>query len=274
MARILLSNDDGIDSPGLAALAEALDSIGQLRIVAPDRDRSATGHAITVRDALKVERRTLAGRWPAFAVSGTPADCVKLGVLELFPDPPDLVVSGINPGANLGIDVFYSGTVAAAAEGVLLGIAAVAISSITDKHAPRFDPARQVAPVIVQWMLQKRAEGQGVLLNVNVPDRVAHPVAALRWTRIGLNRRYRDAFEKPPDTDGHFRLVGDADEGDREDPTTDAGAVHRGYVSVTPMQFDLTDYEALARWGLQLGQPMFSTEDRLARQVAPKATSA
>lgn len=253
MARILLSNDDGIEGPGLVALAEALAGLGELRIVAPDRDRSATSHAITVRDSLRVEPVNLNGRWKAHTVSGTPADCVKLGVLELYPDPPDLVVTGINPGANLGIDVFYSGTVAGAAEAALLGIPAVAVSSITDKQAPRFGPAMAAAQAVVRWMLGRKAS-RPILLNVNAPDELRRPAEALRWTRVALNRRYRDAFE-PAGADGHFRLVGDADHGDREDPATDAGAVHRGYVSVTPIQFDLTDYEGLVRWGGELGAP-------------------
>lgn len=266
MARILLSNDDGIDAPGLLALAEALAELGELCIVAPDRDRSGCGHAITVREDLHVQPLRLAGRWTAYAVTGTPADCVKLGVLELCDGPPDLVVSGINAGANLGIDVFYSGTVAAAFEGMLLGIRALAISCITDKAAPRFEAARQLAPALAAWLLERRG-GVPVLLNVNVPEQVDSPLAALRWTRLGLNRRYRDDFAPGGLEDGQpqdgarqegcrrFRLVGDADEGDQEDPSTDVGAVHRGYVSVTPVHLDLTDYRALEALGARPGRP-------------------
>lgn len=271
MSRILLSNDDGIHAPGLLALAEVLADVGELCIVAPDRDRSGTGHAITVRDDLHVERLTLAGRWTAYAVSGTPADCVKLAVLELCERPPDLVVSGINAGANLGIDVFYSGTVAAAFEGVLLGIPALAISCTTDKAAPNFEAAKELAPVLALWMLQRQG-GVPLLLNVNVPERLGSPVAALRWTRLGLNRRYRDDFAPGGSEDGRphdgvqdgrrrFRLVGDADEGDREDPTTDVGAVHRGYVSVTPVHLDLTDYRALQALGAAPGRRFMATPD-------------
>ena len=273
MARILLSNDDGIEAPGLLALAEVLDGLGELCIVAPDRDRSGCGHGITVREDLQVRRLTLAGRWTAYAVSGTPADCVKLGVLKLCGGPPDLVVSGINAGSNLGIDVFYSGTVAAAFEGVLLGIPALAISCVTDKAAPNFESAKRVAPVLARWLLERRS-AEPMLLNVNVPEQVQLPEGALRWTRLGLNRRYRDDYT-PGQWDGgaphddaaqrdgmhRFRLVGDADEGDQEDPTTDVGAVHRGYVSVTPIRLDLTDYVAMEALGARPGRPFFTVSE-------------
>lgn len=267
MARILLSNDDGIHAPGLLALAEALAGLGELCIVAPDRDRSGSGHAITVREDLHVQASTLGGRWVGYAVSGTPADCVKLGILELCGGLPDLVVSGINAGANLGIDVFYSGTVAAAFEGMLLGVPSLAISSVTDKAAPDFGAAQRLAPVLASWLLSRR-DGGPVLLNVNVPEHVASPVAALRWTRLGLSRRYQDDFapagaEGEHTADGakaaegrRFRLVGDADDGDREDPTTDVGAVHRGWVSVTPIHLDLTDYRMLRALGARPGDPL------------------
>ncbi len=267
MRRILLSNDDGIHAPGLQALAESLAGLGEIVIVAPDRDRSGTGHAITVREDLHVERLELAGRWRAYAVSGTPADCVKLGVLELLESPPDLVVSGINAGANLGIDVFYSGTVAAAFEGMLLGIPSLAISCVTSKESPDFQAARAVAPLLADWMVREMS-GSPLLLNVNVPERVrATGPEALRWTRLGLRRRYRDGFApgtgepgwpQPDDreTARRFRLVGDADDGDSDDPTTDAGAVEAGWVSVTPIQLDVTDYGWLRRLGVAPGEPV------------------
>lgn len=248
--RILVSNDDGVMAPGLAALAEALAALADLYIVAPDQDRSGTGHAITVREPLEVFPVTVAGRFPAYAVGGTPADCVKLGVLALFDERPDLVVAGINPGSNLGIDVVYSGTVSAAAEGALLGVPSVAISAVTDKRMPRFEAAREVARELVTWVLEVGLPA-GTLLNVNVPEEVDRPVDRLTWTRLGLNRRYRDAYATNPGPDGtrQYWLTGDADDGDRHDPSTDAGAVFHGRVSVTPIHFDLTDYAALARWG-------------------------
>lgn len=255
--RILICNDDGVLAPGLAALAEALSSLGVVRIVAPDQDRSGTGHAITVHQPLEVFSVTVAGRFEAFAVRGTPADCVKLGVLELFPERPDLVVAGINAGSNLGIDVVYSGTVSAAAEGTLLGIPSMAVSAVTDKMQPRFETAQEVARALAARLLREGLP-PGVLLNVNVPDAVERPAHRLTWTRLGLNRRYRDAYHRQPAPGGnhHFWLIGDADDGDRHDPSTDAGAIFRGRVSVTPVHLDLTDYRTLARWGVSPGSEM------------------
>ncbi len=255
--RILVSNDDGVMAPGLAALAEALRPLGIVRIVAPDQDRSGTGHAITVHQPLEVFTVRIAGDFEAFAVRGTPADCVKLGVLELFAEPPDLVVAGINAGSNLGIDVIYSGTVSAAAEGTLLGIPSMAVSAVTDKSCPHFEPAKEVARLLAQRLLREGLP-PGVLLNVNVPDGISEVARRLTWTRLGLNRRYRDAYQRQPAPEGnhHFWLTGDADDGDRHDPSTDAGAVHMGRVSITPVHFDLTDYRTLAHWGVYPGAEM------------------
>lgn len=252
--RILLTNDDGIGGPGLAALAECLDGLGELWIVAPDQDRSGTGHAITVREHLRVQRIRLAGRWESYAVAGTPADCVKLALLELCPGPPDLVVAGINAGANLGIDVFYSGTVAAALEGALMGLPSIAVSCITDKQAPRFEAAQKVVPVLASWMMTRDTRLAAVL-NVNVPEGAFGGAEAIRWTRLGLKRRYRDWFERHAQGDGdhHFRLMGDADEADQDDPSTDAGAVHHNFISVTPVHFDLTDYSLIEELGAAPG---------------------
>ena len=262
--RILLSNDDGVEAPGLAALADALAELGEVRIVAPDRDRSGTGHAITVHAPLEVRTTRLGGRL-AYVVNGTPADCVKLGVLALFDEPPHLVVAGINAGSNLGIDVFYSGTVSVAVEGTLLGVPSLAVSALTEKARPCFDASVRVARALAEWVLRRGLPG-GVWLNVNVPEPLASPLERLTWTRLGLNRRYRDTYRRieGPDGSRHFWLMGDADEGDQEDPTTDAGAVVRGRVSVTPVHFDLTDHGALRRWGARPGQPLALQQPRTA----------
>ena len=254
---ILITNDDGIAAPGLAVLAEELSRLGEVRIVAPDRDRSGTGHAITVREPVEVFSARVGELWPAYAVRGTPADCVKLGVLALFDGPPDLVVAGINAGSNVGIDVFYSGTISAAAEGALLGIPAVAVSAWTEKAAPRFDASRQVAAGLARWVLE-RGLPSGVFLNVNVPEGLQAPLRRLTWTRLGLRRRYRDSYQRVDGPDGRqrFWLMGDADDPDVEDPSTDAGAVARGQVSVTPVHFERTDLGTLARWGAVPGQPL------------------
>lgn len=255
--RILITNDDGVAAPGLHALAREMAQLGEVRIVAPDRDRSGTGHAITVHEPLEVFATEVGEGWPAFAVRGTPADCVKLGVLVLFDEPPDLVVSGINAGSNVGIDVFYSGTVSAAAEGALLGIPSIAVSALTEKAWPSFEASRQVVRALADWVLQHGLP-PGVLLNVNVPEPLSEPLKRLTWTRLGLNRRYRDTYRRFEGPDGrrHFWLMGDPDDGDQEDPTTDAGAVFRGLVSVTPVHSDRTDLATLTRWGARPGQSL------------------
>lgn len=254
-----MCNDDGVGAPGLQAMVEALSGLGEIWVVAPDRDRSGTGHAITVHQPVEVRETRLPGAERAFTVQGTPADCVKLAVLELMGQAPDLVAAGINAGSNLGIDVIYSGTVAAAAEGALLRARAIAVSAVTDKSNPRLAAAQAVARFLAEWVLTGGLL-PGVFLNVNVPDRALQPLEQLTWTRLGLNRRYRDEYVRLPAQEGRdengrylFWLTGDADDGDLHDPSTDAGAVHRGRVSVTPVHLDLTDHQALARWAAAPG---------------------
>ena len=268
--RILITNDDGVAAPGLAVLAEEMARLGEVRIVAPDQDRSGTGHAITVHEALEVCTTEVGKGWPAYAVRGTPADCVKLGVLALFDGPPDLVVAGINAGSNVGIDVFYSGTISAAAEGTLLGIPSVAVSALTEKASPCFEASRQVARALAGWVLRHGLPA-GVFLNVNVPELIEDPLSRLTWTRLGLNRRYRDTYRRMEGPNGTrcFWLMGDADDGDQEDPTTDAGAVFRGLVSVTPVHFERTDLATLARWGARPGDSfrLGQVDERPGRRV-------
>ena len=245
---ILLSNDDGIDAHGIAALATALDGLGELRIVAPEREQSAVGHAITVRDPVRAHQREFqvpSGPVPAWAVTGTPADCVKLACSQLLDRMPDLVISGINQGPNTAVNVIYSGTVSAATEACILGIDAAAISlcSWDDKnfeHAGRY--ARRVAVNILEEGLPS-----GVLLNVNVPTAVGEDIQGVRITRQA-NARWVEAHTARTDPldRRYFWLSGrfvDLDEGD----DTDLSAVDEGYVSITPLRIDLTAYDHLKR---------------------------
>ncbi|MDK2926477.1 MAG: 5/3-nucleotidase [Bacillota bacterium] len=241
---VLLSNDDGIDAAGLTALAGAFSPADQVAIVAPDRERSASGHAITMDRPLRVrEVKHFAG--PAWAVTGTPGDCVKLALTTLLPRKPDLVVAGINRGPNLGTDVFYSGTVAAALEGLLFGLPALAVSLAT--HAPDADYslAARLARAIVQRLLAKPALAE-TLLNVNVPARPAREIRGLSITRLGT-RRYKNTFEARQDPRGqtYYWLAGEPLPQECP-PDTDIAAVAAGRISITPLSLDLTDYRRLA----------------------------
>jgi len=234
---IILSNDDGINSRGLAALAERLGDLGELLVVAPDRERSATSHAFTMNRPLRVDN--LRPGW--FSVDGTPVDCVYLAVLKLAPRRPSLLVSGINHGFNLGSDVFYSGTVACAVEAAIRGVPAIAMS--LDYHGlSDFAPAAGFAHALARAAL---VEGlpEGTLLNVNVP---AGTPARYRFTRLG-KRLYRDQVEQRDDLRGRrYYWLGGPPVGVGDAEGTDGRAMKDHMVSVTPLGLDLTHGGLLA----------------------------
>jgi 5'-nucleotidase len=237
---ILVSNDDGIHSAGLAALADALEPLGDVVVVAPDREQSACSHALTLHRPLRIDevqpRR--------YAVDGTPTDCVNLAVNAILPERPVLLVSGINRGANLGDDVTYSGTVSAAMEGTLLAVPSIAMSLI-GRGPYDFSAAAAVAARLAAWVL-RHGLPPDTLLNVNVPpDAEGRPPRAMALTRMG-RRRYGDAIVENVDPRGrkYYWIAGDevpfvAEEG------TDFHAVQHGLVSVTPIHLDLTNYRTL-----------------------------
>jgi 5'-nucleotidase len=235
---ILVTNDDGIHAAGLAALADALDELGEVWTVAPDREQSAVGHALTLHRPLRVER--LGER--KFAVNGTPSDCVNLGVLGLLPEPPVLVVSGINHGSNLGDDVTYSGTVSAAMEGTLLGVPSMAVSQ-AELDAEGFGSAAAVARLVAVRVLVEGLPAK-TLLNVNVPR---GSVRGIRMTRLG-HRVYREKVVREVDPRGRpYYWIGAGPPEWQEDDASDIAAVHNGLASVTPLHLDLTHYGALGR---------------------------
>jgi 5'-nucleotidase len=244
--RILLCNDDGITAPGIQALAEALEGLGKLYVVAPESEQSAVGHAITVRDPVRaheVDFSASSGQIPAWAVSGTPTDSVKLACHELLDERPDLVVSGINHGPNTAVNVLYSGTVSAATEASILGIDAVALS-LCDWSSEDFTGAKRWARRIVQRVLRSGLP-RGVLLNVNVPALPADELEGLAVTRQARSKWEEgfDARTDPADRP-YYWLSGtfvDLDDGQE----TDTSAVEHGYVSVTPIQHDMTAHSAL-----------------------------
>ena len=235
---ILVTNDDGIHAQGLHALADALAPLGDVFIIAPDREQSAVGHALTLHRPLRVdkvgERR--------FAVNGTPSDCVNLGVLGLLPEPPVLVVSGINHGSNLGDDVTYSGTVSAAMEGTLLGVASMAVSQ-AEGEAVGFEGAGRVAQLVAARLLVEGLPAK-TLLNVNVPR---GEVSGIRMTRLG-HRVYREKVIEEVDPRGRpYYWIGAGPPEWQEDEASDIAAVHAGLASVTPLHLDLTHFGALGR---------------------------
>ncbi|MGH7388838.1 MAG: 5'/3'-nucleotidase SurE [Candidatus Rokuibacteriota bacterium] len=244
MPVLLVTNDDGVHAAGLAALAGALADLGEVYVVAPEREQSACGHALTLHRPLRVDR--LRERW--FSVNGTPSDCVNLAVLGFLPEPPVFVASGVNHGPNLGDDVTYSGTVSAAMEGTLLGVPSLAVSLVGGDD---FADAARVARLVVARAL---VEGlpPSTLLNVNVPPATPR---GMRVTRLG-HRVYMEKIVEQQDPRGrtHYWIGGgearwDALEG------TDMGAIHEGFVSISPLHLDLTHHRAVAQladWSVRL----------------------
>lgn len=242
---ILLSNDDGIFAPGLYAMYQALKEIADVSVVAPDSEKSAVGHAITLSDPLRVSRFEKFDNFFGHAVKGTPADCVKIAYYALLERKPDLVISGINYGSNTGINIIYSGTVSAATEGMLLGIPSFAISLTTYKDA-NFDYAAKIGVQLAQKVL-KHGLPKDTLLNVNVPNVPEHEIRGLAVTRMG-NSTYNDNYDKriDPHNRVYYWLTGSKIE-DNESIEFDDGAIRQNFVSITPIHFDLTNYEYLER---------------------------
>jgi 5'-nucleotidase len=236
---ILLSNDDGIQSEGLTALEDSLKDIADIYTVAPDRAQSSMSHALTLHRPLRVQE--LGPR--RVAVNGTPVDCVKLALTGLLPVRPDLVISGINKGPNLGDDIIYSGTVSAAIEGALLGLPAVAMSLVSFKDFD-FRAAADFGAALV-----KRIAEEGIppktLLNVNVPPLPKEQLKGWRMTRMGKRHYSENIVERVDPRGGKYYWIGGDDLGFADEEGTDCKTVHEGYVSVTPLQVDLTDYKLL-----------------------------
>jgi 5'-nucleotidase len=244
----LISNDDGIRAEGIDCLAETLSEIASVTVVAPDRNRSGASSSLTLDVPLRVEE-VAPGR---FSVTGSPADCVHLGCYRLMPEPPDLVVAGINHGANLGDDVLYSGTVAAALEGRHLGMPALAVS-LNARSGPHFATAARVVVDMIQRLRAHPLTGRRVL-NINVPNVPPDELKGIRFTRLGSRHR-KDTLITDKDPKGQtIYWLGPPSDGDDIGEGTDFWAVSQGYVSVTPIHVDLTDHEArrdLENWFLE-----------------------
>jgi 5'-nucleotidase len=243
--RILLTNDDGIHAPGLRALYRALSHGFHLDIVAPEVEMSAVGHAISLSRPLRVKKVRKNGRFYGYAVSGTPADCVKIALQELLEQPPDIILSGINLGANVGVDILYSGTVSAAAEGAFMGIRSAAISLDTLEN-PDFDFAAHFSNEIVAFLTHNGLQ-DGTALNVNIPSSPPAEIKGVRLTRQGMSR-YEEKYERRVDPRGnvYYWLSGEILM-DNGTPDTDALALREKWISITPIHYDLTCEEELKR---------------------------
>lgn len=243
--RILLSNDDGYQADGLATLALSLRDLAELVIVAPDRNQSGASHSLTLDRPLRVGQT----RDGMYFVNGTPTDCVHLALTGLFADDPDMVVAGINHGANLGDDTLYSGTVAAAAEGRFLGLPAIAVSLVGEE--PRhFDTAGRAIREIIS-RLNDNPLPPDTTLNINVPDVRYKDLRGFQATRLGYRHRAEPVVESHDPKGRRIYWVGPAGAGQDAGPGTDFHAVENGFVSVTPMHFDLTrrsTLEHLSTW--------------------------
>jgi 5'-nucleotidase len=233
---ILVCNDDGVRSEGIQSLARALEPLGDVFVVAPDREQSAAGHSLTLHRPLRVEQ--IAAR--QFAIDGTPTDCVNLAVSGILPARPGLVVSGINKGANLGDDITYSGTVSAAMEGTLLGIPSIAVS-LAGRLEFDFGPAAEFAALLVAQVLEQGLPPD-TLLNVNVPDRPRDAMTGFRITKQG-KRRFGEALVEKVDPRGKkYYWIGGDELGFVDEPGTDYAALLDGAISITPVHLDLTHY--------------------------------
>lgn len=250
--KILVSNDDGIDSYGIEALVEALKQIGEVDVVAPLKEQSAVGHAITMKTPLRTIKYYKNGDFFGYAVDGTPADCVKMGIRNILGYSPDIVVSGINHGSNTAINIIYSGTVSAAREAAIMDVPAIAIS-VTNHTAKHFNTAGKVAQLLVKSVLENGIP-TGTLLNVNVPDVPQNEIKGMLLTKQGKSK-WDDIYEERVDPYGrnYYWLTGNLMESDTEFDT-DQVAVKNNYVAVTPIHFDLTDYptyEKMKKWNLE-----------------------
>lgn len=235
---ILVTNDDGITSPGIQALAEALEPLGEVWVCAPDREQSAVSHGISLQRPLRVNH--VRDRW--FAIDGTPTDCVMLGMHGLMKRRPALVVSGVNNGANLGDDVSYSGTVAGAHEGMLLGVPSIAVSN-TSFFPEHLDTSGRYARLIAEYCLEHGLPAE-TMLNVNVPDVPAERIAGVSLTRMGRGAYRAEIIEREDPRGVAYYWIGGTKPEDVATPGSDFEAVARQEVSVTPLRRDLTDDRA------------------------------
>ncbi len=243
--RILVSNDDGINSVGIQVLANALKEIGDVTIVAPLTEQSAVGHAITMKIPLRVTKQYRDGEFYGYAVDGTPADCIKMGIRNILKEKPDIVISGINSGSNTAVNIIYSGTVSAAREAAIMDVPSIAIS-VTSHHPKHYEFAGKVAVHLAKLVAEKGLT-KGSCLNVNVPDLPEEEIAGILLTKQGASK-WDDIYEERIDPYGekYYWLTGKMTDDDHT-LDRDQFAILNKYVAVTPIHFDLTDYPTLEK---------------------------
>ena len=248
--KILVCNDDGYLATGIKVLATALAEIAEIVIVAPDRNHSGASNSLTLHSPLRLQRL----EDNSYSVNGTPSDCVHLALSGYLDYEPDIVVSGINHGANLGDDVIYSGTVAAAMEGRFLGLPAIAVSLVGGGREGHFSSAARITCELVQRLQERPLDGD-VILNVNVPDLAYEDIDEIIATRLGFRHRAEPLIRNKDPHGRTIYWIGPPGPGQDAGPGTDFDAVERGAVSVTPLKVDLTSHEAVVPLGEWLGSP-------------------
>jgi len=242
--KILLTNDDGIYAPGLWALYKRFSQDHSVTVVAPDHERSAVSHGITLYRPLRTRQIIVNGGWKGYGVDGKPADCIKLGLIEILKEKPDLVVSGINPGANVGVSINYSGTVAAAREAALFGLPAIAVS-INGYEVEHYEDAARFTEKLALNVKEKGLPF-GTILNVNLPDIPLRKTAGVRIARQGIDVLSQEYYEKRVDPRNRaYHWLGSDSRIFGEDLNIDGDALCRNYIIITPLRCDMTDYDAL-----------------------------
>ena len=241
--RVLVSNDDGVDAPGIRVLAERLGDVGKVTVVAPDRDRSGASNSLTLDAPIRVTRMDNG----YYRVAGTPTDCVHLALSGLLEEEPHIVVSGINNSANLGDDVIYSGTVSAAMEGRFLGLPAIAVSLVSKDHrGEHYESAAHAVRLLMERLLVDPLPAD-TILNVNVPDLPWEQIRGFEVARLGKRHRAEACIAQTDPRGRPIWWIGPAGPAEDDGPGTDFDAVRRGYVAVTPIHVDLTRYQALEK---------------------------
>ena len=250
---ILVTNDDGINAPGIAALIEVMKTLGEVVIIAPDKAQSGMGHAITINSTIRINKRNTYDVKEEYSCSGTPVDCIKFGVNKIMDRKPDLCVSGINHGTNMSINVIYSGTMSAAVEGAIEGIPSIGFSLSDYTIDADFTASKKIVKTIAEKVLQNGLP-EGVCLNVNIPKLKLEIIKGIKVCRQA-KANWVEEFDERHDPSGHpyYWLTGKFENLDLNDIDTDIWALENGYVSIVPTQFDMTAHKAIAeitKWEL------------------------